>query len=866
MEGFEQSITVPLNPGSTTEGNNSQEDRFLPGTVLAGRYRVLAPLGQGGMGRVYRAEDLKLGESVALKFGLRFSPKDPHRLRRLRHEVRIARAVTHPNVCRTYDLVDIGGLQFISMEFVDGEDLASLLRRIGRLTDEKALEVAHQICVGLAAAHDHGVVHRDLKPANIMLDSRGTVRITDFGAAVLEDLTDDRNDAIGTPAYMAPEQMAGEAASKRSDIFALGLVLYEIFTGRQAYSRSYTPDSPLPSRPESPTPPTKFAPDMNPTVERVILRCLASDPRHRPASAMEVAAALPGGDPLARALAEKVTPSPEMLAQAGPSGVLRSGVAILCLLATAGLGLGGAWSLQRHSLLAMVSGAKSPAVLTDRAEELVNSLGHATSPIQIVGGFQPDFSCLEYLRNLTRDARLREQARDGPPSPLFFWYRSSPTPMNPGGQAFNTCVGPSIPPRSEPGMTLLTLDPRGSLRSLEVVPLPHPDSTRTQSKPGWSALFSAADLDTAAFKRVRPLFYPRGPFDQRAAWLGVYPAHPEIPLRVEAASLEGRIVYFRLEGPWSHPVVKPSQSGPGLWLTWASILLICGLVLAAILLAWRHHRLNRGDRRGATRSAVAILCIGLASGMLTSDHQRNIEYFLVWTILSTSLLFAVTTWILYLALEPLARKALPESLFSWSRLLSGRFRDPLVGRDVLFGCLVGALMCSLRALLQGFVQLPLSGLESTNWVMEARFPSIGYVMEGLMTGIPGTMGLFMICVLWQILVHRRWLAFVLTLSLWLVWGGSAGSSLGSGLVLALPGLVLMMVLFRCGLLAGLVAFLANDLLSSFPFTWDFSRWYANAGLTGIVVVLAFALSGCRTATAGHLLLKSQVRQEGPAHF
>ena len=161
--------------------------RFAPGDLVAERYRIVGLLGRGGMGEVYRADDLRLGQPVALKFLPATLARDPMQLARFHAEVRLARQVSHPNVCRVYDIGEADGRHFLSMEYVDGEDLASLLRRIGRLPQDKAVEIARQLCAGLAAAHERGVLHRDLKPANVMLDGRGQVRITDFGLAALAD-------------------------------------------------------------------------------------------------------------------------------------------------------------------------------------------------------------------------------------------------------------------------------------------------------------------------------------------------------------------------------------------------------------------------------------------------------------------------------------------------------------------------------------------------------------------------------------------------------------------------------------------------------------------------------------------------------
>jgi serine/threonine-protein kinase len=176
-------------------------ERFTPGQIIADRYRIVALAGRGGMGEVYRAEDLKLGQIVAIKFLPASLSKDAGALARFHSEVRIARQVSHPNVCRVFDIGDADGVPFLTMEYVDGEDLASLVRRIGRLPSDKAIEIARQVCAGLAAAHERGVIHRDLKPANLMLDGTGKIRITDFGLAAIAASLDGADVRAGTPAY-----------------------------------------------------------------------------------------------------------------------------------------------------------------------------------------------------------------------------------------------------------------------------------------------------------------------------------------------------------------------------------------------------------------------------------------------------------------------------------------------------------------------------------------------------------------------------------------------------------------------------------------------------------------------------------------
>jgi len=206
---------------------------FAAGAIVAGRYRLVSLLGRGGMGEVYRADDLTLDQPVALKFLPAGMAATDMRLAQFHNELRIARQVSHKNVCRLYDLGEADGRRFLTMEYVDGEDLASSLRRFGRILPDKAVQIARQLCAGVAAAHERGVLHRDLKPANVMLDGNGDVRITDFGIATAA--ADVGVEIAGTPQYMAPELLAGKPASVQSDLYALGLILFEVFTGTRAY-------------------------------------------------------------------------------------------------------------------------------------------------------------------------------------------------------------------------------------------------------------------------------------------------------------------------------------------------------------------------------------------------------------------------------------------------------------------------------------------------------------------------------------------------------------------------------------------------------------------------------------------------------
>ena len=270
------------------------------------------------MGEIYRADDLTLDQPVALKFLPDGTSRDTTRLAQFHNELRVARQVSHKHVCRLYDLGEADGRRFLTMEYIDGDDLGTLLRRIGRFPQDRAVTIARQLCAGVAAAHDRGVIHRDLKPANVMIDRDGNVRIADFGIATGVALRD--VPLAGTPQYMAPEQLTGTPASIATDIYSLGLVLFEIFTGKRVHeAETFAELRALHDTGTVPTP-SAIVRDLDPAVERVILRCLDADARKRPPSALTVAAALPGGQPLEEVLASGLTPSPQLLASIAESG------------------------------------------------------------------------------------------------------------------------------------------------------------------------------------------------------------------------------------------------------------------------------------------------------------------------------------------------------------------------------------------------------------------------------------------------------------------------------------------------------------------------------------------------------------------
>ncbi|HTV59170.1 MAG TPA: protein kinase [Verrucomicrobiae bacterium] len=290
--------------------------------ALGQRYDILAEAGHGSMGNVYKARDRETGEIVALKLLKPEIASDQAMMDRFKNELLFARKITHKNVCRVYDFNRIAGVAYTSMEFVNGESLRSVLTRFGGLPTRKALDIAQQICSGLKEAHAQGIVHRDLKPENVMIDAQGNVKIMDFGIARSMDVATRLTGAmVGTPAYMAPEQVAGKAVDYRTDIYSLGLVLYEVFTGAPAFQADTAVAVALKQMNEAPPPPHTIDPAFPAPIERAILRCLEKEPAKRFSSIAELSQALgpaPSGLPNPRTV-PAMTPNPIGRSSAAPA-------------------------------------------------------------------------------------------------------------------------------------------------------------------------------------------------------------------------------------------------------------------------------------------------------------------------------------------------------------------------------------------------------------------------------------------------------------------------------------------------------------------------------------------------------------------
>jgi serine/threonine-protein kinase len=796
------------------------------------------------MGEVYRAEDLKLGQTVALKFLPRSVARTEHAMERFTREVRLARQVSHPNVCRVFDLGEISEIAddgkrtahtFLTMEFVDGEDLASLMRRIGRLPSDKALDIARQLCAGLAAAHERDIIHRDLKPANLMLDGRGRVRITDFGLAGLAAEIEGADALAGTPAYMSPEQFAGGELTAKSDLYSLGLVLYEIFTGKRPFDGPSIEAMRRLREKSAPVAPSLHVKGLDLAIERVILRCLEKDLAKRPASAMQVAAALPGGNPLAAAVAAGETPSPEVVAATGESVSLSLSTSF-ALLAAVLLGIGAVAFLARYSnVLGAIQGGKLPEALAERAQQVIARAGYGSENVA------DSASWLEgNYENLAKLPR-------GSPEGIRFVYRRSPQLMIP--RNLDSEVESTDPPGDVPGMLRVVLDARGRLREFNAVPVT--GNEQSLPSPDWLALLVEAGFPSAQTVGPDPQVLPSSPFDSRQDWQG---SENGQTFGITAASYKGRPVFFRA-APLLTRQHAQKRSGEGFsGIMFVLAVFVCGT--GGCFLARRNLRRDRGDRRGALRVAGFIFFANLLTWLLSAHFVPDPpeEYIGFIGGVGNALYVAGFMWILYLALEPYVRRLWPDMLISWMRVLSGNFRDSRVARDALIGSVGGVAMALV---LNGVNSLPawfsipnVPPAVPSSLVLHGPAGMLAVLGWHSSQAVQWALAVVSFLLIARVVLRRDWLAAAVS-----------GACLGmvvlpaDNFLVAVPAAmicaaIVYFILFRFGLLSVAVALFFYFVLRRWPLTVDFSQWFVWRSVFSMSLLAAIATYAFLSINAG----------------
>jgi serine/threonine protein kinase len=789
-------------PTTAAIGKRLEHVDFEPGHVFAARYRIVSFLGKGGMGEVYRADDLKLQQSVALKFLPPALGTDRDRLVRFTGEVRIAREVSHPNVCRVFDIGESEGLHYISMEYIDGDDLASLLRRVGRLHRDKAVDIARQLCAGLAAAHERGVLHRDLKPGNVLVDSRGRAHIADFGLAIASRRGIGA-DIAGTPAYMAPEQFSGEPLSEKTDLYALGVVIHELFTGRRSADGAG-------SRPG------------DAVVPAIVFQCLQGRPEERPASAADVAAGFADASSVSTPAhaATTVTLQPASLAQ------------------------GTAWMMLAAAIIGMLVVAYRSHDLTYRPSDVPNP------PDALAARAQAILSAADFSGRRT-DSEFWFAPNPGGSPPVRFVYRESSSYLLPRNLFHFVTL--DDPPEDLPGMATVTVDPSGRLVRFSGIQ----DSTirrvRDDAAVDWSGLFKEAGLDARDLVRVALPGAIPVPYDSAVAWQTHTGSTRSSSLGVRAASQNGRAVFFEVGDPNAPAAIarnvlnshRTRAVEPVYWT------LIALAFAAATVLARRHHRSRDADTSVANRLAVFVACGGAIAGMLRAHHvPLGVEEgTLVLAIGGWVLVWTGFTWIAYIAVEPHVRRTWPSMLRSFDAVVLGNAKHPVIGRDILVGLLAGAANIALLLVVvavrhsnpsEALVFPALQGLRSTRVVLAmVAF----HVTDGLQFALAGI--LFLV-VLRLVLRNGRvaalaWVTLVAPLSTGEALELGASGWGWSWLVATCLGLLVLAILFRFGLLAALVMLLFARLTTQSPMTLDVGAWYFSVSLALLLLlgVLAF---------------------------
>jgi serine/threonine-protein kinase len=696
------------------------------------------------------------------------------------------------------------------------------------------------------------------------------VRITDFGlATALGDDATRAGEVAGTPVYMAPEQLDGRPLSIQSDLYALGLVLFELFTGRRFHDTGDIAELRARHQQQASGRLSTSGGVLDPAVSRVIERCLDPDPHRRPSSAIQVAAALPGGDPLAAALAAGETPSPQMVAAAGDRGGLSPrAAALLCAVFVASFAafavIQEGWSKPR--LLGL---SKSPDVLAARARDTLDQLGFPNRSVDHAGGFhlRPE-EVAEATLHPGDDLRLALARRH--PSPAYFWYREDLLPLRaPGLFAFGDPASPfpllrsalpvtaHYPPR-ESGSLYVELAPDGRLECLDAR-IAEPNAATAAKGSDWASVFKLAGLDINAFGPAEPRPLPSGAADTRLAWTeraGQPGRH------VEAASYRGQPVLFRvmsLKTPTPVDIAPAPVERGARALLWGLYPLLVVMVISAIAFMRRNLTLGRGDRAGATRLALLVGVATLLSAAFSAAWPSDgLVQTVMFGALSAAMFMAGSCWVFYLAIEPYARRQWPRTLTGWTRFIHGEWRDPLAGRELLIGAVIGMALLAIQRPIVGAAfslgQIGRSGLELDAYGSVLGALSVGVNQIGSV--VLGNLGWIVLLLLARRITRRDELALGIPIVIFAAVYTALATALSLPQYLLLFGFVVVhlavrtVVYLRVGFLALVAQAYTVAVLSVMPLSFTSGNYFAGLAWLAVAVASAPALFGLYTSLAG----------------
>jgi hypothetical protein len=576
---------------------------------------------------------------------------------------------------------------------------------------------------------------------------------------------------------------------------------------------------------------------MDPVVERLIRRGMERDPNARPASVAQLALALPGGDPLAAALAAGETPSPEMVAASGSKEGLRPAVA-WGLLAFIIVGLLAIVAMSNGSMLhRRIPFENSPEILAERSRQFLKKAGYPEKLAYSAYGFMNNADLLSYIEKSDETAN---RWKDLDAKAILFWYRQSPRALG----VFES-VAWNTPPLQFSGEVLIMLDTEGRLVSFRAVPAKVQSFSGAAVAPDWTVFFAEAGLDPSQWKPVDPQWRPPSYADSRSAWQGSSPNRPSAPVRIEAAALQGKPISFEIIDPWTQAEQRgltQQYSRGTFYLVGLGWLLVASTIAGGVFFARRNLRFGRGDRRSATRLALSVIGLSILAWVFQVPQVSLTNLF-------TLPYLAGLLWIFYIAIEPFVARRWPQILVSWTRLLSGEWRDPLVARDALIGSAIAILMQCLdrfsRYLVPswlGYAELASPIAFSFDSVKGPRFFASDF-LRAIVVGI--FFAVLMICFLFimRALLRNQKAAIAASLLFFALLDGFGNPwSFAIRLVLAA---IYIFVLMRFGLMAVALVTSTKFILEGFPTTLDVSAWYFGYGFAALAILAMIVLYAFR---------------------
>jgi serine/threonine-protein kinase len=510
----------------------------------------------------------------------------------------------------------------------------------------------------------------------------------------------------------------------------------------------------------------------------------------------------------------------------------------------------------KTNLLEKIPFVTPPEALSVKARDIAQRLGYPERARGAASGYGLARDYTAWLPKFDPSRARWANLGAGQPAVVYFWYRQSPRYFDPG---YDLQVSQERPAMEVSGELQVRLDTESRLLYFRAVPPQMDQSKGPPPATDWNALFAAAGLDPAKFQPADPRWSPLAGFDARAAWTGVYPSAPKISLRVEAASWRGKPVYFQLISPWTLPTrMQEAETGAGARAGQIlSITLLCILVVAAAQMARRNTRLNRSDTRGAMRLGGFVFAAYTLQYLLSMYHLPNgDELGLIVDALSEALFQAAVVWLLYLAVEPFVRRRWPQTIVSWSRILSGKLRDPLVGGDILIGVAFGLFWLLLFELIFLYDQMrggtPNPG--ALDALLGMRFMAAGFLGQPA-SAVVSAFGAFFLMFLLRLVLRKQWLAAAAFVTIFVADKSLAADELWVVPVFVVVYAVFALLLLRYGIVPLIVSVLTADCLLNAPVTLDFSSWYIVSSLVSLFLFLGIAFYGFRCTVAGKPLFE-----------